>query len=248
MKPGASSNIIEMTGVAVGALHDPDTVVVEDVNWTVTAGDFWAVGGRTGSGKSDFLMLAAGLLTPPRGQCRIFGDALPIFEEARLAQRLRLGFVFDGGHLFNNLTIAENVALPLQYHSTAPPAEIAARVEQLLAATELTSWTNSTPGTMGRNWQKRVGLARALALAPEVLLLDNPLGGADARHAAWWLEFLGQLATGHELLPGKRAVTLVVTADDLHPWQHRARQFAVLREGRLEVLAKEKLAAETPNG
>jgi len=60
MKPGASSNIIEMTGVAVGALHDPNTVVVEDVNWTVTAGDFWAVGGRTGSGKSDFLMLAAG--------------------------------------------------------------------------------------------------------------------------------------------------------------------------------------------
>lgn len=227
--------VIEMTGVAAVALRDADAVVVEGVDWTVAAGDFWAVGGRAGSGKSDFLMMTGGLLTPLRGRCRIFGDDLPIFEEERLEQRLRLGFVFDGGHLFNNLTVAENVALPLRYHAESTAAEIAAHVERLLAATELTPWTNSTPGTMGRNWQKRVGLARALALAPEVLLVDNPLGGADAQHTAWWLEFLGRLSAGDDLMPGKRAVTLVVTADDLQPWRNRARQFAVLRDGRFEV-------------
>ena len=224
-----------MAGVAAVALRDADAIVVEGVDWSVAAGDFWAVGGRAGSGKSDFLMMTGGLMTPLRGRCRIFGDDLPIFEEERLEQRLRLGFVFDGGHLFNNLTVAENVALPLRYHAESTAAEIAARVELLLAATELTPWMNSTPGTLGRNWQKRVGLARALALAPEVLLVDNPLGGADAQHAAWWLEFLVRLSAGHDLMPGKRAVTLVVTADDLPPWRNRARQFAVLRDGRFEV-------------
>ena len=227
--------VIEMTGVAAVALRDADAVVVEGVDWTVAAGDFWAVGGRAGSGKSDFLMMTGGLMSPLRGRCRIFGDDLPIFEEERLEQRLRLGFVFDGGHLFNNLTVAENVALPLRYHADSAEEEIVERVERLLAATELTPWANSTPGTLGRNWQKRVGLARALALSPEVLLVDNPLGGADAQHAAWWLEFLGRLSAGHDLMPGKRAVTLVVTADDLQPWRNRARQFAVLRDGRFEV-------------
>lgn len=230
-----SEPVIEMTGVAAVALRDANAIVVEGVDWTVAAGDFWAVGGRAGSGKSDFLMMTGGLMTPLRGSCRIFGDDLPIFEEERLEQRLRLGFVFDGGHLFNNLTVAENVALPLRYHVDSGEEEIAARVELLLAATELTPWAHSTPGTLGRNWQKRVGLARALALSPEVLLVDGPLGGADAQHAAWWLEFLGRLSAGHDLMPGKRAVTLVVTADDLQPWRNRARQFAVLRDGRFDV-------------
>lgn len=225
--------VIEMSGVAVGALRDPDAVVVEDVNWSVAAGDFWAVGGR--AGKSDFLMMAGGFVTPQAGACKIFGDDLPIFEEERLQQRLRLGFVFDGGHLFNRMTVAENVALPLRYHLDSPAMEIVGRVERLLAATGLTPWANATPGTLGRNWQKRVGLARALALSPEVLLLDNPLGGADAQHAAWWLDFLVGLSAGHELMPGRRPVTLVVTADDLQPWRNRARQFAGLRDGRFEM-------------
>src|SRR5260370_15025 len=82
-----------------------------------------------------------------------------------------------------------------------------------------------TRRTLGRNWQKRAGLARALALDPEVLLRDNPLGGADALHAGWWLNFLGQLSAGHEVMPGKRATTLAVTADDVNPWRARARQF-----------------------
>jgi ABC-type transporter Mla maintaining outer membrane lipid asymmetry ATPase subunit MlaF len=88
---------------------------------------------------------------------------------------------------------------------------------------------------MGRNWRKRVGLARALMLKPEVLLLDNPLTGLDLRHANWWLNFLEQLNKGCDFMGG-RAVTLVVTAEDLRPWRNRARQFAVLKNKRLVVL------------
>jgi ABC-type transporter Mla maintaining outer membrane lipid asymmetry ATPase subunit MlaF len=220
---------IEMTGIAVGALRDPDTMVAEGVNWTVHAGDYWVVAGLHGSGKSDFLMLTSGLMAPRLGQYRFFGEEMPIFEDARLKERLRLGLVFEGGQLFNHLTVAENVALPLRYHHNLSRSEAAAAVGELLESTELTPWADSTPGALGRSWQKRAGLARALALQPEVLLVDNPLGGLDPRHVQWWLGFLDELSKGHRLMQG-RPVTLVVTAADFHPWKGHARQFATLRK------------------
>lgn len=222
--------VIEMTNVAAGTMRHPETPLVADVNWTVAAGEFWVVAGLGGAGKSDFLMLAAGLLPPQRGRCRWFGAPLPELEEAQLEFRLRVGLGFDGAHLFNELSLAENVALPLRYHERGSAAEIAARVEQLLAWTELTPWADRSPGTLNRNWQKRAGLARALALAPELLLLDMPVNGADAQHSAWWLEALTQLTTGHELLPDRRPVTLVVTTNDLRPWESGSRRYAVLRD------------------
>jgi phospholipid/cholesterol/gamma-HCH transport system ATP-binding protein len=261
MSNPASNPIIEMSGVSVGAMHDPNRVVVEGVNWRVAAGDFWVVAGLARSGKSDLLMLTAGLMAARSGSYRLFGEAMPIFEESRLHTRLRLGFVFDGGQLFNHLTVAENVALPLRYHESLPPDRLSERVDALLELTELKPLARRTPGALGRNWRKRAGLARALALQPEILLLDNPLGGADVREAGWWLSFLTQLSAGHEFMPDRRATTLVVSADDLSPWRERAKQFAILRDGRLETLGdraqlaaaadslvKELLAAGTANG
>ena len=225
---------IEMTGVAVGALRDPDTTVAEDINWTVNAGDYWVVAGLHGSGKSDFLALTGGLMAPRQGRYQFFGAEMPIFEEARLKERLRLGLVFEGGQLFNHLTVAENVALPLRYHYNLSRVESTAAVSELLASTELAPWADSTPGGLGRNWQKRAGLARALALKPEVLLVDNPLAGLDPRDVHWWLGFLDQLSKGHSLMQGE-PVTLVVTTADFRPWKGRAQQFATLRNRRFVV-------------
>ena len=231
----AGAPAIEMTGVAVGAMRDPDTMVAEEINWTVNPGEYWVVAGLHGSGKSDFLMLTGGLMAPRRGRYRFFGEEMPIFEEARLKERLRLGLVFDGGQLFNHLTVAENVALPLRYHHNLSRSQAAAAVSELLECTELAPWAESTPGTLGRSWQKRAGLARALALKPEVLLVDNPLAGLDPRHVHWWLGFLDQLSKGHRLMQG-RPVTLVVTTADFRPWKGHARQFAVLRNQGFVVL------------
>ena len=224
----ASLPTIEMTGVAIGAMRDPDMVVAEEINWTVNPGDFWLVAGLDGTGKSNFLMVAGGLMAPRRGQYRFYGEDMPIFEETRLKQRLRLGLVFEGGQLLNHLTVAENVALPLRYHRNLGQTEAAARVDELLRFTELAPWANRTPGDLGRGWQKRGGLARALALEPEVLLVDNPLAGLDPQHVHWWLGALDQLSKGHSLMQG-RPLTLVVTAADFRPWKGHARQFAVLR-------------------
>jgi ABC-type transporter Mla maintaining outer membrane lipid asymmetry ATPase subunit MlaF len=79
------------------------------------------------------------------------------------------------------------------------------------------------------NWRQRVTLARALILKPEVLLLDNPLGGLGVRHRQWLVSFLDQLWRGHESFGGQ-PLTLIVTTDDLRPWQDAQRKFALLRD------------------
>ena len=227
--------MIEMENVTVTSLSDASLVVAEGINWRVAAGDYWVVAGQQGSGKSDLLMMTGGLMAPASGVYRLFGEAMPIFDEERLPTRLRLGLAFDGGQLFNHLTVWENVALPLRYHRDLAKSEAEGRVKELLIALGLSEWADSTPGALGRNWQKRVGLARALILAPEVLLVDNPLAGLDLRHASWWLDFLSHLSTGHPLVQG-RPVTLVVSTADLRPWKGHARQFAVLKNQHLAVL------------
>ena len=227
--------VIEMAEVSFGALRDQSLIVGEGINWTVQAGDYWVIAGLQGTGKTDFLMLTGGLMPPVAGSYRFLGEQMPIYDEARLRERLRLGLVFDGGQLFNHLTVADNVGLPLRYHRNLSKADADAEVRALLEALELAPWADSTPGAIGRNWQKRVGLARALILKPELLLVDSPLGGLDLRHASWWLGFLDQLSRGHRLMDG-RPVTLVTAAADFTPWRGHAKQFAILRNQRLVVL------------
>lgn len=226
---------IEMRGVAFGAMSDQSAIIAEDVNWTVNAGEFWVVAGSQRSGKTDLLMLTNGLQPPTRGTYHCFGERMPIFEDVRLPERLRLGLVFDGGRLFNRMTIAENVALPLRYHRSLAGQDANPRVQAMLELTELLPFANSTPAAIARNWQNRAGLARALILQPDLLLLDNPLAGLDARHVGWWLDFVDRLSRGESGLYEKRT-TIIVTADDVRRWRGHAQRVACLTGKRLLVL------------
>jgi ABC-type transporter Mla maintaining outer membrane lipid asymmetry ATPase subunit MlaF len=221
--------VIEMRGVNVAAMRDASFVVVEDVNWSVAPGEFWVVAGQEHSGKSDLLMLAAGLMAAAAGSYKLFGNDTKNFGEAELPERLRVGFVFQGGQLFNQLTIAENVALPLCYQKNLTAAEVVRKTQSLLELMELTPLADVTPANVAANWRQRAALARALVLQPEILLLDNPQAGLGARHLQWWLRFVEQLSRGHELFGGE-PMTLVVTADDLRPWKNERRKFALLRD------------------
>jgi len=226
---------LEMRGVSVSSMRDVDSIAVEDVNWTVSPGQWWVISGLQGTGKSDFMMMTGGLMAPVAGTYCFLGEEMPIFEDHRLPDRLKLGFVFENGQLFHQLTISENISLPLRYHRNLSQAEAEPEVKKLLELTELAPWADSTPGAIARNWQRRAGLARALMLRPEVLLLDNPLAGLDLRHRAWWLNLLEQLSRGHEWTNG-RPMTLIVTTNDLRLWRGGARQFAVLKDKRFIVL------------
>jgi ABC-type transporter Mla maintaining outer membrane lipid asymmetry ATPase subunit MlaF len=227
---------IEMVDVTLASLQDSARVVAEDVNWTVMPGDYWVVGGLHGVGKSDFIAAAGGVLLPASGTYRLFGKKIEHgFEQELVETRLRVGVVFDGGRLLHHLTIAENVALPMQYHLALSHQELTARVSELLDAVDLLNVANANPTSISRNRQQRVGLARAMALQPEVLLLDGPLTGLDPTDANWWIEMLDRLAAGHPVMGGRPA-TLVATAHDFIPWRGHARQFAALRQKHLRLL------------
>lgn len=231
----SSHAVIQMQGVTVSHPRTPGLPMVTGVDWEVAAGECWVVTGMQGSGKTALLETAAGLHPSLSGEVRVFGE--PVRDPARSARvRRRVGMVFDGhGRLFPRMTVYENVALPVCYCDDLGPLEAAGWVGELLTAFELERIADVPAGRLGRAWARRVALARALALRPEVVLLDNPVTGLDAAHLRWWRAFLGRLREGHPLLGGQPR-TLVLASDEARPLLSLGQRFAVVHEGTWRVL------------
>src|SRR6266850_232813 len=236
---------IELAGVDVTHYESAsETVLVREVNWRIGYGEFWVVGGRQSSGKSSLLLTAAGLNRPAGGTLRIFGcDLAAASEQDQIGWRRRMGFVFENsGRLFSHLTVAQNIALPLQYHLDLDESEVAARVNELLTLTDLQGYAQRTPSRLSLGVQQRVGLARALAPSSEsgqassveVLFLDNPLTTLSWRETHWWLDFLRRLQETHRV-QGK-LITIVPSADDFRGWLDVASHFAIVDGGRFGVV------------
>jgi ABC-type transporter Mla maintaining outer membrane lipid asymmetry ATPase subunit MlaF len=228
--------VLELRNVTVPSRRRTEIATYEDVNWSVRRGELWVVGGLQGSGKSDFIFMLAGLTRPLAGGYSLFGhDMAELFGDSFLPHRLRVGVVFDDARLFRHLSLAENVALPARYHHNLHAEEVESWVSALLRATGVLDFAADLPGVVGRHWQLRAALARALALKPEVLLLENPLRGLDARHVAWWLSFVQQLWRGHELMTG-RPMTIIASSDEFRPWRQSGAQFATLHGRRFKAV------------
>ncbi len=244
---GTSPLPVEMTGGDIGAMRDPDFMGLKDIQWSVALGEFWVIGAPQYSGKSDFLMTTAGLIPPVAGCYKFFGRETRIFDESRLDDRLRAGFVFESGELFSHLTVAENVSLPLRYHKNLETGEAAKAIDELLELTELKPLADVTPENLPQSWQKRAALARALVMQPDILLADNPLGALDARHSFWWLRFLDELVLGHKWI-GEKPLTVVATTDDFRPWRDSRRRFALLKDKRFMIIGSwnDVLSSEEP--
>jgi len=241
----ASGALIEMIDLTVGSTDSPGSALVEEVNWTICAGDYWVVGGLPGSGKSNLLATAAGLNRPERGTLRWFGKEVGEFgDEALLDARSRVGIVFEnGGRPFNHLTVAENIALPLRYHRNRSPGEVSETVGKILQFAGLTPLADMMPSRVKPAERQRLALARALTMSPDVLLLDNPLAGLAPQEVRWWRDCLADLSAGHDVTSGQ-PVTLVVACQDVRPWADQGRQFALLKQKRwLPVGGREALAA-----
>jgi phospholipid/cholesterol/gamma-HCH transport system ATP-binding protein len=183
--------------------------VLRGLDLEVPRGSTVTVMGGSGSGKTVLLRLTAGLIKPDRGRIRTLGiDIVPLREEALLPIRRQMGFVFQGAALFDSLTVYENVAYPLREHASLPEAEVADRVHRLLARVGLHDVDEKLPAELSGGMRKRVGIARALVLGPELVLYDEPTAGLDPTNARLISELVETLKA-----EGASETAMVVTHD-----------------------------------
>ncbi|MCW5558844.1 MAG: ATP-binding cassette domain-containing protein [Verrucomicrobiae bacterium] len=209
--------------------------VLCDVSWGVQPGDFWVITGAHGSGKSILLETMAGVRPCASGELCWFGQPVTtqsLSSSNSTALRRRVGMVFEGGgRVFGDLSVAGNLALPISYHEGVAIEDAMQRTTPLREALDIERMAGVSAGRIGRAWMQRVALGRALALGPEVLLLDNPVGGLDARNTVWWRTFLQALSKGHPAVGG-RPITLVVSTDDARLWDGDGHRFGEVRDRR----------------
>ncbi|MGH7645078.1 MAG: ATP-binding cassette domain-containing protein, partial [Gemmatimonadales bacterium] len=187
--------------------------------------------GRSGVGRLGGFAL--GLERPPAGRVRVLGTVIAdLPEESRLAFRRRVGYLPAGDGLLHNLSLRDNVALPLRFGSPASAREIEGRVNVMLAAVRLAGVAALRPAQASEEERRRAALARALAFDPLLLVLEQPFDGLAPRVASELLE----LARGGETSEGARRAVLI-TAPDLHPGLERRveRVYRLTRTGALTV-------------
>lgn len=155
-------------------------VVMRDMNFTVRRGDVFIIMGGSGCGKSTILKAMVGLLRPSSGTITVDGEDYWAATEARRAAiSRRFGVLFQSGALWSSMTVAENVALPLQMFTSLAADAITVLVELKLSFVGLTAAAGRMPAELSGGMRKRAALARALALDPEILLFDEPSAGLD---------------------------------------------------------------------
>lgn len=155
-------------------------VIQRDLNFSINRGDVFVIMGGSGCGKSTLLRHMIGLLQPATGEILIDGENFyTATPEQQLAMRRRWGITYQRGGLFSDLTLAENVAVPLQQYTQLTAPEIHDTIAYKLALVGLAGFENYYPSEISGGMQKRAALARALALDPELLFFDEPSAGLD---------------------------------------------------------------------
>src|SRR4026208_1599459 len=171
------STIIEVNNLVRKFGH---RAVLDNISFDVHRGETLVIMGGSGCGKSTLLRHMIGSMKPTSGLVKLFGEEITAMKERELERvRLRFGMLFQSGALLASQTVGENVALPLLQHTDKSPDEIQEIVKQKLEMVGLTGFEDLKPGEISGGMKKRVGLARALALDPELLFSDEPTSGLD---------------------------------------------------------------------
>lgn len=207
--------------------------VLNGISLCVSRAETLAVLGRSGTGKSVLLRLIIGLEKPDSGSVCIYGQDIAGLALDRMGDiRKRMGFLFQHAALYDSLTVAGNVAFPLEHHRRdISRSERIDRVRQLLAEVGMDSHLEKMPSQISGGMQKRVGLARALALNPEVLLLDEPTAGLDPISSGEIDELILKLQR-------ERQMASIVVTHDLHSAKTIANRLALLDQGNVVIDGK----------
>jgi phospholipid/cholesterol/gamma-HCH transport system ATP-binding protein len=231
--------LLELDGIK---LAFDQRVVLEGLALDVRRGESLAILGPSGSGKSVLLKLLIGLIKPDAGCVRFAGrDLVPLSEEALAPIRARMAMLFQGGALFDSLTVGENVAYPLRVVGGFDEDTIAARVRERLAVVGLPDTEGMLPGQLSGGMKKRVALARALAGDPEVILYDEPTTGLDVLTARRIDDLIRSVQR-------RLHVTSVVVTHDLASALRVSDRIAMLGSRRIELVLPTKnfLDADVP--
>jgi putative ABC transport system ATP-binding protein len=182
--------VLSIRGLAKSYAGPRARTVLSGIDLDLAPGDYVAVMGESGVGKSTLLNLVAGLERPDSGSVALDGTTLTALDDDALTRlrRARMGFVFQAFHVLPYLTVAQNVALPLFLNGAAPDAD--ARVSGMLAAVGLADRAESRPRELSGGELQRVAIARALVHGPRLVLADEPTGNLDPDSAAQVLELL----------------------------------------------------------
>jgi phospholipid/cholesterol/gamma-HCH transport system ATP-binding protein len=201
--------------------------VLEDVSFEVPAGCGFVILGRSGTGKSVTLKHIIGLVRPDHGRVFVEDDEIPRLERRALARvRRKIGFLFQNAALFDSISVGENVAFPLRRHTRLGEAEIRARAGEKLAAVGLEREYDRMPADLSGGMRKRAGLARALALDPRILLVDEPSAGLDPITSGE----IDELLLG---LKERGAATLIVVTHNIPSARRLGDELVLLHEGRI---------------
>jgi phospholipid/cholesterol/gamma-HCH transport system ATP-binding protein len=201
--------------------------VLDDVSFEVARGKAFVILGRSGAGKSVTLRLMIGLMRPDAGKVFVLGENVAALNAVGLTRvRKQVGFLFQYSALFDSISVGENVAFPLRWHKRMSESEIQKRVGELLDQVGLEPHRHKMPSEVSGGMRKRVGLARALALDPGILLVDEPSSGLDPVTS---LE-IDELLLG---LKQRLGTTIVVVTHNIPSARRIGDTLAFLHEGRI---------------
>lgn len=200
--------------------------VLDDVTFEVAAGCGFVILGRSGTGKSVTLKHIMGLVRPDRGQVFVDEDEISSLEGTELSRvRKKAGFLFQNAALFDSISVGENVAFPLRRHTDLSDADIRARAQEKLASVGLEKEFDKMPAALSGGMRKRAGLARAMALDPGILLVDEPSAGLDPITADEIDDLLLELKRG--------GATLIIVTHNIPSARKMGDTLAMLHEGKI---------------